>query len=177
MDAPVQGHSCQREDAGVHGEEDDEVHDFARRRAEHPLIQGVDGGLEGHAEDDEAQVGYPEVKDEQVGGLGVDLAAPEQNREDQTVPDGAEQEDEREAQRDEHRLRSPGGRVQRREVHLHGASTRDSRAPVSARPQTRTARADAGRRHATDSKHARNADPPPTHNPTQQSLFFGLHFI
>lgn len=150
------------------------MHDFACRRAEHPLIQGVDGGLEGHAEDDEAQVGYPEVEDEQVGGLGVHLAAPEQNREDQNVPDGAEQEDEREAQRDEHRLRSPGGRVQRGEVHLHGASTRDSRAPASARPHRRTARADARRRQPTDPPTHTHTTPTPALRPSYQTFFLVL---
>lgn len=107
LDAPVEGHSCQGEDARVHGEEDDEVHDLTHHRTEHPLIQGVDGGLEGHAEDDEAQIRDPEVEDEQVGGLGVHLTVPEQNRQHQRIPHGAHQEDEREAQRDDHRLRSP----------------------------------------------------------------------
>ena len=126
LDAPVEGHSGQGEDAGVHGEEDDEVHDLAHHRTEHPLIQGVDGGLERHAEDDEAQIRDPEVEDEQVGGLGVHLTVPEQNREHQRVPHGAHQEDEREAQRDDHRLRSPGGRVQRGgEIHPDGLTRSD----------------------------------------------------
>lgn len=94
------------------------MHDFAHRRPEHPLVQGVDGGLEGHAEDDEAQVRYPEVEDEQVGGFRVHLAAAKKNREDQRVPHGAHEEDEREAQRDDRRLRSPGGRVRRGRTHL-----------------------------------------------------------
>lgn len=133
QDAPVQRDSCQGEDAGVHGEEDEEVHDFAHSRAEHPLVQGVDGGLEGHAEDNEAQVGDAEVEDEEVGGFGVHLSAAEQNGQDQRVAHGAEQEDEREAHGDERRLGSPGGRGGCGQVHLLSLLFCSTVAPAAAR--------------------------------------------
>lgn len=77
------------------------MHDLARGGSERPLIQSVGGGLEGHAEDDEAQISDGQVEDEQVGGLGVHLPAAEQDEQDEGVPHGAEQEDEREAGGDE----------------------------------------------------------------------------
>lgn len=61
---PVKGDGCQGEDAGVHGEENDEVHNLARGGSEEPPVQGVDGGLEGHAEDDREQVGDGQVERE-----------------------------------------------------------------------------------------------------------------
>lgn len=133
-DSPVQGHRCQGEDARVHGEKNDEVDQFAQHRSEHPLIQGVDGGLEGHTEDDEAQVSDAEVEDEQVGGFGVHLSVTEQNRQNQRVPHGAEQEDEREAQRDDHRLGFPGGRVLEGEIHLGVMFINNSRGVVRVCP-------------------------------------------
>lgn len=63
MNAPVQGNSNQSEDAGIHGKEDDEVHHFTHHRSEHPLIHGVDGGLERHTEDDKAKVRDAQVED------------------------------------------------------------------------------------------------------------------
>lgn len=81
MDAPVQRHCSQSEDARVHGQVDNKVHGFAHERAENPLVHGVDGGLERHAEDDEAEVRQPEVQDEQVGAFCVHLAVANENRE------------------------------------------------------------------------------------------------
>lgn len=117
-DSPVQGNSCQGEDARVHGEENDEVHQFTHHRTEHPLIQGVDGGLKGHAENNKAQICYPEVEDEHVGGFGVHLPVTEQNREDQRVSHGAEQENDRKAQRNDQRLHFPRGGVHQGEIHV-----------------------------------------------------------
>lgn len=107
MDAPVHGNRCQGEDAGVHGQKNDEVHDFTHHRSEHPFIQSVDGGLKGHTEHNETQICYSEVEDEQVGGFGVHLSVSEQNREDQRVSQGADQEDDGKSQRNHHRLRFP----------------------------------------------------------------------
>lgn len=88
--APVQWNSCQGEDAGVHGEKNDEVHDFTDHRAEHPFIQSVDGGLKGNTEHNKAEICHCEVEDEQVGGFGVHLSITEQNSENQRVPNRAE---------------------------------------------------------------------------------------
>lgn len=92
--APVQGNSCQGEDAGVHGEKNDEVHPFTDHRTKHPFIQSVDSGLKWHTEHDEAEICHCEVEDEQVGGLGVHLSIAEQNSENQRVSHGTEQENE-----------------------------------------------------------------------------------
>lgn len=75
---------------------------FAHERAEHPALQGVDGGLERNAEDDEEKVGHAQVEDEQVGGVVSDLTAPQQHGQHQAVADGAEQEDEGEDHRHNH---------------------------------------------------------------------------
>ena len=91
---PVDRHGGQREAAGIHGEVDEEVHHLAHEGAEHPALQGVDGGLEGDAEDDEEEVGHAQVEDEEVGGVVSDLAAPQQHGQHQAVADGAQQEDE-----------------------------------------------------------------------------------
>lgn len=122
MDAPVQGNSCQSKDARVHGEKNDEVHDFAHHGAEHPSIQSVDGGLKGHAENNKTQICYPEVEDEHVGGFGIHLPVAKQNREDQRVSHGADQENDRKRQRNDHRLRFPRGGVPRGEIHIYAIS-------------------------------------------------------
>lgn len=93
---PVDRDGGKREAAGVHGEVDEEVDHLAHEGAEHPALQGVDGGLERHAEDDEEEVGHAEVEDEQVGGVVSHLAAAEEDGQDQTVPNGPQQEYERE---------------------------------------------------------------------------------
>lgn len=100
--APVHGDGGQREAAGVHGEVDEEVHHLAHEGAKHPVLQGVDGGLEGDAEDDEEEVGHAQVEYEQVGGVVADLAAPQQHGQHQAVSDGAQQEDEGEDHRHDH---------------------------------------------------------------------------
>lgn len=102
VNTPVNRDGGQREAAGVHGEVDEEVHHFAHEGAEHPALQGVDGGLEGHAEDDEEEVGHAQVEYEQVGGVVADLAAPQQHGQHQAVADGAQQEDEGEDHRHDH---------------------------------------------------------------------------
>lgn len=100
--APVHRNGSQCEAAGVHGEVDEEVNHFAHERAEHPALQGVDGGLERNAEDYEEEVGHAQVEDEQVGGVVSDLAAPQKHGQHQAVADGAEQEDEGEDHRHDH---------------------------------------------------------------------------
>lgn len=119
--APVQGNSSQGEDAGVHGEKNDEVHDFTEHRTKHPFIQSVDGGLKGHTEHNEAEISCSQVEDEQVGAFGVHLSAAEQNREHQRVSHRAEQENQRKPQRDQHRLYFPRGGDGGREIHLYVA--------------------------------------------------------
>lgn len=99
---PVNGDGGEREAAGVHGEVDEEVDHLAHEGAEHPVLQGVDGGLEGDAEDDEEEVGHAQVEYEQVGGVVADLAAPQQHGQHQAVADGAQQEDEGEDHRHDH---------------------------------------------------------------------------
>lgn len=64
------------------------MHDLARGGSEEPPVQGVDGGLEGHAD------GGGQVGREQVGGLHVRLTVAEQDGQDEGVPHGAEHEDE-----------------------------------------------------------------------------------
>ncbi len=108
--APVQRHRCQRKDARVHGQVDDKVHSFAHKLSKNPLVHGVDGSLERHAEDDEAEVRQPEVQDEQVGALCVHLAVANENREHKTVPHGTNQKNNREYDRNDYRLNFPVGR-------------------------------------------------------------------
>lgn len=105
MDVPVDRDGGEREAAGVHGEVDEEVHHLAHEGAEHPALQGVDGGLEGDAEDDEEEVGHAEVEDEEVGGVVAHLAAAKQHGQHQAVAHRAQQEDERE----DHRHDDAGG--------------------------------------------------------------------
>lgn len=99
---PVNGDGGQCEAAGVHGEVDEEVHDFAHKGAKHPSLQRVDGGLEGNAEDDEEEVGHAQVEYEQVCCVVSDLSAPQQHGQHQAVADGAQQEDEGEDHRHYH---------------------------------------------------------------------------
>lgn len=70
------------------------MHHFAHEGAKHPSLQGVDGGLEGDAEDDEEEVGHAQIEYEQIGGVVSDLAAPQEHGEHQAVANGAQQEDE-----------------------------------------------------------------------------------
>jgi len=104
---PVHGDSSECEAAGVHGEVDEEVDHFAHEGAEHPALQGVDGGLERNAEDDEEEVGHAQVEYEQIGGVVPHLPAAQEHGEHQAVADGAQQEDEGEDHRHDH-----AGRVQ-----------------------------------------------------------------
>lgn len=99
---PVHGDGGEREAAGVHGEVDEEVDHLAQEGAEHPVLQGVDGGLERDAEDDEGEVGHAQVEDEQVGGVVAHLAAAQQHGQHQAVAHGAQQEDEGEDHRHDH---------------------------------------------------------------------------
>lgn len=99
INLPVQRHSCQSKDARVHGQEDDKVHSFAHEGSKNPLVHGVDGSLERHAEDDEGEVCQPEVQDEQVGALCVHLAVADDNCEHKTVPHGTNQKNDREYDR------------------------------------------------------------------------------
>lgn len=94
MTIPVNRDGSECEAAGVHGEVDKEVYHFAHEGAEHPVLQGVDGGLERDAEDDEEEVGHAQVEYEQIGGVVSQLAAPQKHSEHQAVADGAQQEDE-----------------------------------------------------------------------------------
>lgn len=96
---PVDGDGGEREAAGVHGQVDEEVNDFAHEGAEDPALQRVDGGLERDAEDDEEEVGHAEVEDEEVGGVVAHLAAPQQHGQHQAVPHRPQEEDERENHR------------------------------------------------------------------------------
>lgn len=99
---PVHRDGGECEAAGVHGEVDEEVHHLAHEGAEHPSLQGVDGGLEGNAEDDEEEVGHAQVEYEEVGRVVAHLAAPQQHGEHQAVAHGAQQEDEGEDHRHDH---------------------------------------------------------------------------
>lgn len=116
--APVQGNGSQCEDAGVHGEEDEEVHGSAEHRTEHPLIQGVNGGLKRHAEYNKAQISHPKAEDEHVGGLGAHLAIATQNCEDQRVPRDAEQKDEGKTHGNQYGLRFPLRGVCAGQIHI-----------------------------------------------------------
>lgn len=101
-DIPVHGDGGEREAAGVHGEVDEEVDHLAHEGAEHPVLQGVDGGLEGDAEDDEEEVGHAQVEYEQIGGVVAHLAAAQEHGQHQAVADGAQQEDQGEDHRHDH---------------------------------------------------------------------------
>lgn len=102
MTIPVNRDGSECEAAGVHGEVDKEVDHFAHEGAEHPVLQGVDGGLERDAEDDEEEVGHAQVEYEQIGGVVSQLAAPQKHSQHQAVADGAQQEDEGEDHRHNH---------------------------------------------------------------------------
>lgn len=93
---PVHRHRCQCETASIHGEVDEEVNHLAHEGPENPTLQGVDGCLERHAEDDEEEIGYAEVEDEQIGGVVPNLPTSKEHSQHQTVPDGPQEEDERE---------------------------------------------------------------------------------
>lgn len=80
----------QGEAAGIHGEVDEKMYHFAHEGSEHPALQGVDGGLEWDAEDDEKEVGDAQVQDEEVGCVVTQLAAPQQHGQNQAVADGAQ---------------------------------------------------------------------------------------
>lgn len=104
---PVQRHCCQSKDARVHGQVDDKVHSFAHEGSKYPLVHCVDGSLERHAEDDEAEVRQTEVQDEQVGALCVHLPVADENCEHKTVPHGTNQKNDREYDRNDYRLNFP----------------------------------------------------------------------
>lgn len=67
---------------------------FAHEGPKDPVIQGIDGGLEGHAEDYEAEVSHPQVENEEIGGI-VHLLVPQQHCQHQRVAHGANQENQR----------------------------------------------------------------------------------
>lgn len=63
----VHGHGHEREDAHKHVDGEDVVYKRTEEGPEHPLRQSVNGGLEGHAEEQEAEVRHAQVQDEDVG--------------------------------------------------------------------------------------------------------------
>ena len=65
----VQGHQHQGVDAGVGTHVGHVLHHFAPHVPERPHGHGVGGGREGHAKDDEQQVGYSQRQNEDVGGV------------------------------------------------------------------------------------------------------------
>lgn len=101
------------------------MHSFAHEGSKYPLVHGVDGCLERHAEDDEAEVRQPEVQDEQVGALCVHLAVADENCEHKTVPHGTNQKYDRENDRNYYRLNFPVGEEVNplRRVHLSYSET------------------------------------------------------
>lgn len=72
---------------------------LAHEGPENPSLQRVDGCLERHTEDDEEEIGYTEVEDEQIGGVVPNLPASEEHSQYQTIPNGPQKEDEREDHR------------------------------------------------------------------------------
>lgn len=88
---PVQRYSCEGEAAGIHGQVDEEMHCFAHVGPKEPVVQGVDGGLEWHTENNEAQVSYSQIQDEEVSSI-VDLSVPQQHCQDQGIAHHAYQE-------------------------------------------------------------------------------------
>lgn len=102
MNIPVDRDGGECEAAGVHGEVDKEVDHFAHEGAKHPVFQGVDGGLERDAEDDEEEVSHAQVEDEQIGGVVSHLAAPQKHSQHQAVANGAQKEDQGENHRHNH---------------------------------------------------------------------------
>lgn len=71
---PVHRDGSQCEAAGIHGEVDEKVNSLADEGAKDPAFKAVDGGLEGHAEDNEEEVSQAEVEDEEVGGIVAHLS-------------------------------------------------------------------------------------------------------
>ncbi|KAG7223143.1 hypothetical protein INR49_015750 [Caranx melampygus] len=90
INIPVNRDGGKCEAACVHGEVDEEVHHFAHEGAKHPSLQGVDGGLERDAEDDEEEVSHAQIEYEQVGRVVSNLSAPQEYGEHQAVADGAQ---------------------------------------------------------------------------------------
>lgn len=61
---------------------------LAHEGPENPTLQRVDGCLERHTEDDEEEISYTEVEDEQIGGVVPNLSTSEEHSQYQTVPNG-----------------------------------------------------------------------------------------
>ncbi|TNN53220.1 hypothetical protein EYF80_036581 [Liparis tanakae] len=91
----VHGHRRQREDADQHGHGEEVVDELADERAQHPRGQHVDGGLEGHAEEQVGQVRHAQVEDEDGGGAArLSRFAARQHRDHRAVAQHAEDENE-----------------------------------------------------------------------------------
>ncbi|PWA19870.1 hypothetical protein CCH79_00020438 [Gambusia affinis] len=110
-DVAVHGHGHQREDADQHAGRGEEVSELAEEGSEHPLWQGVDGGVERDAEEEEEEVRHAQVHDEDVGGAERARATaglhPADHQHHQGVPEKPHHEDQPEHQRHDHHLR-PG---------------------------------------------------------------------
>lgn len=96
---PVNGDCSQGEAAGIHGEVDQEMHSLAGKGPKEPPIQGVNGGLEGDTANDETEVCHSQVEDEEIGGVVLHLAVPQQHSQHQSVPHSAQKKDEGEDDR------------------------------------------------------------------------------
>ena len=66
---PVDGHEDEGVDADVWRHVDEILHGLAPDQPERPVVEGVVGGGERDAEDDEEQVGHRQVEDQNVGGV------------------------------------------------------------------------------------------------------------
>lgn len=106
-DVPVQRDSSKGEDAGIHGQIDDKVHHFAHKCSKHPLVHGVDGGLERNAKQDEAEISETQVQDEHVGRLGIHLAIAQQDSDNQAISHRAKHKNKSKYWRDDRWLNSP----------------------------------------------------------------------
>ena len=126
-DVAVHGHGHQREDAHQHADGGEVVSEPAEESSEHPLRQGVDGRMEGDAEEEEAEVRHAQVQDEDVGraaGAPPPPSSPTNSpsaavlhlpdhHHHQRIPHHPHQKDQPEHQRHDHRLR-PGPAALRR---------------------------------------------------------------
>lgn len=64
---PVRAERREREHRHADGGELDDGDEFARRLAEHPLLEEVAGGVHGHAGDQQQQVSHRQAGNEDVG--------------------------------------------------------------------------------------------------------------
>lgn len=72
---------------------------LAHEGPENPTLQRVDGCLERHTENDEEEICYAEVEDEQIGGVVPNLPTSEEHSQYQTIPNGPQEKYEREDHR------------------------------------------------------------------------------